>query len=354
MSERRQPTELYVGLFVILGIILLGWMIVHFGKFGSRPDGGYPLHVEVNDATGIREGVPVSFGGVQIGYVASPPSLSEDFTTLSIELRIYPGRKIPIGSDVKVGKSGLMGDSFIRITPPLESTGAFFLEGAHIEAGNAGNLGDLAGSADETLDQAGTLLKDVGNIVEDLDTMFRTLEKSLLNEGNIENVNAMLTSLRNSAEQIEVAAGNLNPLLMRTEEAVLSVSAVADNANNAFGQIELGLEGFTDTLDSIDPVLAELDGTLNELRSTLANANDILEKIDHGNGLSSALINDAALRNDITDFVDKLNRNGFLFYPKESAPEKRSNVRTSPVPSSTPTQPQAKKPPFSWLKRKLP
>ena len=60
-------TEAYVGLFVLLGLGLLGWLIFHFGDFRGSRSGGYPLIVEVRDATGIRKGVPVRLGGVEIG-----------------------------------------------------------------------------------------------------------------------------------------------------------------------------------------------------------------------------------------------------------------------------------------------
>ncbi len=350
-----------MGLFVIIGVLLLGWMIVHLGELGGKPRGGYPIYVEVSDATGIRSGVPVNLGGVEIGYVASEPSLSDDFTTLSIELKIYEGRKIPMGSDVKVGTSGLMGDSFIRITPPKERASEFFGEGDRIVAASAGNIGDLAGSADETLEKASEVLESVDATIGELNQMFKTMEENVLHEENVENINVLLKSLRASSEYIEAAAAKLNPLLAKSEEAAdeamtaaHEVKGAAEGANQAILQIQEGMDNFSNTLDSVDPVIADLDATIDEFRKTLTQANRIVDKLDHGNGLASALLNDSSLREDLTSFADKLNQRGVLFYPKDNTNSERASPRSSSPPPSPGQKPSEKRGPFSWLKKKDP
>ena len=354
MSERRQPTEIFVGLFVILGIVLLGWLLSHFGGIGTGPKGGYPLFVEVNDATGVRSGVPVSLGGVDIGYVAGEPQLGDDYTLLTIKLSIFEGRQIPVGSRVTVGTNGLMGDSFIRVTPPPEHDGTFYQEGERIVAERTGSLGDLAGTADQTLVQASELLEEIGNTVRELNDVFEGVEANLLSSQNVDNVSALLASLRVSSERIEKATENLDPLLKTTEEALVEVKGAAENVNAAFDDVQEGVDGFTETLDSVGPVLTGLDETMDDFRDTLDSANRLLDKLDHGNGLAAALMNDPELRNDLTSFADKLNRNGVLLYPKEKpAPAPRREMsRPAPKPSASSSPAPEKKGLFQFLKKK--
>ena len=356
MSERRQPVEIYVGLFVILGIILLGWLLSHFGGLASGPKGGYPLFLKVNDATGIRSGVPVSLGGVDIGYVAAEPQLREDFTGLRIELSIFEGRRIPIGSDVTVGTNGLMGDSFIRVIPPNEYDGRFYQEGELIEAKRKGSINDLAGTAGQTLVRASEALEEINRTIRDLNEVLKGVEENFLGSENAGNLNAMLSSLRVSSERIEAATENLDPLLRTTEEAMVEVKDAAKNANSAFNEVQVGVEGFTDTLEMVNPVVSELDGTLDDLRVTLDSANRLMDKLNHGDGLAAALVNDSELRNDLTSFADKLNRNGVLLYPREkqSAAPRRETSKAKPAPASGPDSPinPEKKGLFHFLKKR--
>jgi phospholipid/cholesterol/gamma-HCH transport system substrate-binding protein len=356
MSERRQPVEVYVGLFVILGIILLGWLLSHFGGVASGPRGGYPLFVEVNDATGVRSGVPVSLGGVDIGYVAGEPQLQEDYTGLRIELSIFEGRRIPIGSAVTVGTNGLMGDSFIRVIPPTEYDGRFYQEGERIEAKRTGSINDLAGTAGQTLLRTSEVLEEISLTIKDLNEMFKGLEENFLGSENADHLNAMLSSLRVSSERIEIATENLDPLLRTTEEAMVGVKNAAKNVNSAFNEVQVGVEGFTETLEMVNPVVTELDGTLDDLRATLDSANRLMDKLNHGDGLAAALVNDSELRNDLTSFADKLNRNGVLLYPREKqvAAPLREPWKATPLPPSgfdSKTSPE-KKGLFHFLKKK--
>ena len=128
----------------------------------------------------------------------------------------------------------------------------------------------------------------------------------------------------------------------------------AENVNTAFEEVQEGVDGFTETLDSVGPVLTGLDETMDDFRDTLDSANRLLDKLDHGNGLAAALMNDPELRNDLTSFADKLNRNGVLLYPKEKpAPAPRREMsRPAPKPSASSSPAPEKKGLFQFLKKK--
>jgi phospholipid/cholesterol/gamma-HCH transport system substrate-binding protein len=359
MPASRQQTEIHVGIFVLLGAVLIGGLLFQFGDFPSFEKEGYPVHVELRDATGIREGSPVRLGGVQIGVVGTEPELGKDFTTLSLELRILPDRKIPRGSEVRIGTSGLMGDSFVRIIPPAEPAASFLEEGDRIEASGPRSMDDLATGAVETLEEAGVVLKEVGDSVKRLNEVFERFDKGVLNEDNIEHLNVMMKTLRESSERIDVASKRIDPLLAETEGAARDVSKAAGTANEAFGEVSEGMTDFAESLETIDPVIGEFDTTLDELRSTLQSVNGLMNRIENGSGLASALLNDAELRRDLSGFLDKLDRNGILFYPKEDRAFRNSErsqappaASSRPAPSRKESKPPERKGLFPWLKKK--
>ena len=117
------------------------------------------------------------------------------------------------------------------------------------------------------------------------------------------------------------------------------------------GGINEGMSEFSETLSVIKPTVVELDQSISELRDTLMSANRLIQSFESGGGLASALLRDPALKNDVLSLVDKLERNGVLFYPREgglfqkSSPPKTDS--SSPREAETvrkPARPGFKKP----------
>ncbi len=310
MPASKHRIEITVGLFVLLGVGLLAWLIFHFGQFRfSEPD-GYPITVEVKDATGIRKGVPVRLGGVDIGNVSSDPSLSEDYRSLVVTLQIFANEKIPNGSRVKVGTSGLMGDSFVRVIPPEDSIGGFMPAGHHILAESADSLNDLAGSAGETLEEVTFTAAEIRALTTRIDTVFRKIDDSFLTEENLQNVAAILVELRTASERV-------TPLLDEASLTFKELSGTATSAQDTFASFDTAVEEFTATLATVDPVVEDFDATLKTLNGTLKSTNALITEIESGNGLSAAFLKDSELKKNLESFLHKLDRNGLLLYPKE-------------------------------------
>lgn len=352
MLLRSQRAEIFTGLFVIVGLLVLGWLVFQFGDFGERNGPSYPLVVKVRDASGVREGVPVRFGGVEIGHVAADPELSEDFSGADIALAIDEGRRIPAGASVKVGTSGLMGDSFIRIDPPETATNEFLSEGDRIKAEPTASLNDLATSAGETFDKIGEAVEEMKSSLKNVDAVFAKLDQTVIDPENTDNLRVLLAELRQSSELIHAAAKKFEPVLDDTTTAMRDVSDAATSADETFTTLTDGVDDFTVTLEKIDPIAAELDSTLDDLRNTLAKANSLFTEIEHGDGLASVLIKDAGLKNDVQSFVDKIEDNGILFYPRDGGLFKSREEDERPTASAKPAEPEKKKNPFPWMKRR--
>ena len=317
MPGSKHRTEVFVGLFVILGVALLAWLILHFDKFHTNPGGGYTISVEVRDATGIRAGVPVRLGGVEIGSVSSDPELNSDSTSLSVELTIFPGRRIPTGSAASVGTSGLMGDSFVRIIPPEKPSGEFLPEGHRIQAGSASSLSDLAGSAGETLNEVTEAAGEIRAAADKFETLSTSLEKGFMTEENMKNVSVILAELRASSEYIHAASKQLDPLLKETGGTLNHISGTADAAKSTLARVDAGVTDFNATLKTITTVASDFDRTIKDLSTTLISANKLIKELESGSGLAPALLKDSELKRDLESFLNKLDRNGLLMYPRE-------------------------------------
>ena len=74
MKESR--TELFVGFFLLIGLVILGSLVLKFGNFDERFDNTYPLVVTFDDGGGLLKGTDVRLGGVKIGRVADAPKVN--------------------------------------------------------------------------------------------------------------------------------------------------------------------------------------------------------------------------------------------------------------------------------------
>ncbi|MEQ1840006.1 MAG: hypothetical protein ABL994_06345, partial [Verrucomicrobiales bacterium] len=184
-------------------------------------------------------------------------------------------------------------------------------------ASPGGSLDELTVDATDALEGVTSAAAEVRTAADRLETLFKLLDERIITEENVSNVTVMLSELRASSEQIHAASKKLNPLLVEADNTLKEVRGAASGAKEALSGIDEGMTNFSDTLSKIDPVLTEFDHSLDELGSTLNSANRLINTIENGGGLASALIKDPELKQDLESLLDKLERNGILFYPKE-------------------------------------
>ena len=142
MNEQDRGLELKVGIFVAIGLSILAALIVQFGRLGEGFKSYYVLTVHFSDARGLLKGSDVLFGGAKIGQVAGPPRLVSSGRGVDVPLRIFDYVKIATGSTITVGCSGLLGDRFVAITPPLGKTTTDVAQGALVAGTREVCIGD--------------------------------------------------------------------------------------------------------------------------------------------------------------------------------------------------------------------
>src|SRR5207248_9181432 len=131
MNRHERGLEFKVGIFVFVGLAMLGALLVQFGRLGEGFKTYYPLTVRFNDASGLLKGTDVLLAGARIGKVAGGPRLVSDGPGVLVPLRIYDYVRLPIGSKFTVGSSGLLGDRFVTVTPPAGPPAGYLQERVH-------------------------------------------------------------------------------------------------------------------------------------------------------------------------------------------------------------------------------
>jgi len=112
---KRENLEIAVGIFVLIGIIALGYLSFKLGKIDFLSSGYYTLYAEFDKVGGIKKGSVVEIAGVPVGSVEKV-TINERYHAL-VEIRIRSSIKLPDDSIASVRTKGLIGEKYIQITP---------------------------------------------------------------------------------------------------------------------------------------------------------------------------------------------------------------------------------------------
>jgi phospholipid/cholesterol/gamma-HCH transport system substrate-binding protein len=111
---KKFDTELFVGLFMLAGIICLGYLSVKIARSEILGTKGYEVYALFSNSGGLKNGSSVTIAGVQVGRIRS---ISLDDYQARIEMSLQEGVKIQEDAIAAVKTKGLIGEKFIEITP---------------------------------------------------------------------------------------------------------------------------------------------------------------------------------------------------------------------------------------------
>ena len=113
---KRYAMETAVGIFVVFGLLCVGYMTVKLGHVSLFGDQSYPLFARFTSVAGLKTGSNVTMYGIQVGRVATL-SMDQEKQMALVELRIERGVKIYDDAIASIRTEGLIGDRYVSIDP---------------------------------------------------------------------------------------------------------------------------------------------------------------------------------------------------------------------------------------------
>ncbi len=111
---KRFDLELSVGLFIIAGIICLGYLSIKLGKMEVLGSKGYEVYAIFSNSGGLKTGSSVVIAGVDVGRVKG--ITLEDYQA-RIMLNLPENVNIQEDAIASIKTKGLIGEKYIEITP---------------------------------------------------------------------------------------------------------------------------------------------------------------------------------------------------------------------------------------------
>jgi len=113
---KKTVIETAVGVFVLIGLVCLGYLTIKLGKMELIGDNYYYLQARFQNATGVKKGAQVEIAGVQVGQVDNI-ALDPKRQVALLRLKIQKGVQLSDDVIASVKTAGLIGDRYIKLSP---------------------------------------------------------------------------------------------------------------------------------------------------------------------------------------------------------------------------------------------
>jgi phospholipid/cholesterol/gamma-HCH transport system substrate-binding protein len=345
-TSASSRTEILTGIFVFCGLALLAGLVLQFSNIKEAFRETYPLTVSFDDSGGLMTNGPVRFGGTRVGRVQEilPRIVTTNGisinTGVNVKVLIYKDYNIPQGALISLAKEGLLGDSYVSISPPAQPVIGILKAGDEIKGREAGGLDDLQETAQDVAKETQRLLGEIRTGLHDLNSAIGKLDREILSDTNLTHLRDSLTGLSNTMKKVD------EQILSETNtEALKSSLRQLDTASANVAASSLKLDGLMNRAGTAIDQLGQGATTFKEsgaaFKKAAESAGRTAGDINFGDGLFSALIHDAQLRQDFKNLIANLKERGIVFYKDKSA-ERGAPSPLSPSqskPSPTPTRP---------------
>jgi phospholipid/cholesterol/gamma-HCH transport system substrate-binding protein len=113
---KKYAVESTVGIFLVFGLLFVGYMALKLGHVSLLGDNSYSLFARFTTVNGLRVGSPVNMLGIKVGRVGRLIMDQKDQKAV-VEIRIQKDIKVFDDAIVSIKSEGLIGDMFLSIGP---------------------------------------------------------------------------------------------------------------------------------------------------------------------------------------------------------------------------------------------
>ena len=111
---KKFDLELAVGLFIIAGIVCLGYLSIKLGRMEVLGEKGYEVYAIFSNVGGLKTGGSIEVAGVDVGRVRR---ITLDNYQAKVDIILTGGLKIQEDAIASIKTKGLVGEKYIEITP---------------------------------------------------------------------------------------------------------------------------------------------------------------------------------------------------------------------------------------------
>jgi phospholipid/cholesterol/gamma-HCH transport system substrate-binding protein len=288
-----------VGILVVATFAMLIWGISFLkGKNFFKQENEY--YVIYDRVDGLSKSASVMLNGLKIGQVRSV-IFDQKTTKIIVKFAIGEEFTLPDSTVAQIMSSDLMGTKAIDLT-----------YGKSTKFHEKGDT--LISAIEESLkDQVSLQMLPIKvkaeSLMSSMDSVLAVIQ-SIFNEGTRANISQTFTSIKMTIENLEKTSVTLDTML-RNEKGKIgkifsNIEFITYNLKNNNQHITNIITNFSTLSDSLAKV--NISKTLTQADKALKNANEILTKINTGEGSMGMLLNNDTLYNNLESSAHSLNK----------------------------------------------
>ena len=300
MAHRKQLTwtELRVGIFVLVGLFVLGSGIFYVtapGILGPK----YNLKTFLPEVSGLSNGAPVRLDGVEVGNVESirlvprtPGKALEKNKNIEVNMRVDRKYQNDILTDsaASLVTEGLLGNRYVNITRGF--TGAPLKEGQELPGAEEKAMKEVVQRSAELLGNLSALSDNVQELIDGVRQGKGSLGKLLTDEQVYNHLNSILAKGDVIVTNVQAGQGTIGKLVT-SDEMYTKVDKGLDNVNVILADVR-AQKGTIGKL-MYDPTLYD------QAKQAITNGNAMISDVREGKGTLGKLATDDTLYNKLRD-----------------------------------------------------
>ena len=281
-----------IGLFVIVLIVSLLFVVFWLGKFGfeKKKFDEYTIYFK-ESVSGLNIGSSIKYKGFEVGNVGEIKLNPNNSEEIQIDITIKKGTPIKEDNYAVLGNLGITGLKYIELKGGSNNS-KLLQEDENGFKIISSKTSDLTTLVDSTTDLTNEL------------TLVLAQMKKLLADENIKTISQILDKTQNSMSNMEQFSSYLVNNEKKIDELIKNINLLTKNGNKSFESIDKSASSFKElsneilleikkgsfdindmskeSFDKLNSVLNSLDGTLLQTQNLIDNLNqspsDILFK----------------------------------------------------------------------------
>ena len=251
------------------------------------------------NASGLKNGAPVTLEGVTIGNVIRIRVVPErNPTPVEVTMRVgheYLGW-LHTDTTASIAQAGVLGDSFIDLDS-TRALGPAPIENAELKSAGSPTIQDVIRGSKVTIESVDTLMHKVSTLVDTLNSKHGTAGELINDPLLAHKIVSIATNLDTVTKAISTGKGSLGKLV--------NDDTLYTRANSAVDR----LDKITTALDEGKGTAGKLlkdDSLYNNLNAAVANTNQLVAEINAGHGAMGKLAKDPVFAQKLDDTVTHL------------------------------------------------
>jgi len=320
---KKKSSEVWVGIFVVIGILLLAVLTMKVEKFQIGKERGYLVNILFDSAAGLDRSAPIRVAGVHVGNVEKV-SLEQGKAKVTFrlpsEIILYQDAKAYLRSE------GFLGEKYVEVTP---GTPVF----PRVPPDGGIEQGAPPADIEQVLSSMSSIREDLKEVTKPLGDILKAVDPNKV-EGMVDSMNKFSGQLAGMSKDAKETIQKAKDAFSRVEEIgdkvkkgegtlgkLISDETVYQEAKKTVETAREAAESAKqaiDTLKNLSEQIEKGEGTLGKLikdeslyqdaKETLQSMRGIAEKVEKGEGTLGKLVSDDQLMKEAEKTMKKIQK----------------------------------------------